>query len=262
MQPVAPAAPPVWGASPSWSGPATPAPSKETDLQALGRIKLAAIIGILGAALGITYPLVANLTGSSFLVVPTSGGGVPSVNTTGLYSVLGAAVTGVFLSVLALVYLRGGFVQLRSVDRRFGSTPTFVLLALIAFVIVGLGLVVLLAGLVQLLNCVAGLSTIPSSCLTGGAAGALFGGLGLLVVGAILLLVGGIGTVIGVWRLGDRYQDGLFKAAAILWIFFAVVGAILLLIAAMHAETAVRQAPAVAATPGPFVPPPPPSAPR
>ena len=236
--------------------------SKEADLRALGRFKLAAIVGIVGAALGFAYPLFANLGGAFPVVLPAAGGGVPSVNVSGLYAVFGAAVVGMFLGVLALVYLRGGFVQLRSLDGRFGSTPTFVLLAMIALVLIGLGLAALLSGLVQLLNCASGLASIPSSCLSGGVASALFGGIGLIGIGGILLLVGGIGTVIGVWRLGDRYHDGLFKAAAILWIFFAVVGSILLLIAAMHAETAVRQAPPAAAVPGPFVPPPPPTAPR
>jgi MFS family permease len=255
LQTPAPPGPSTWNPAPGWDAfhPGAP-PQPAVDLDALSKFKVASIVALVSTAAGFLYPLVAGALGYYTVSVPT-GGGTPTIHATALYGVAGAIVFGAALSLVSLAVLRSGFVRLRPVDGRFESTPTFVLLAMIAYVLIAIGFVALVAVLVQIVNCIGGATTVPPGCVN---AGGLLGGIALLGIGGIILLIGGIGTIIGIWRLGDRYHDGVFKAAAILWIFIGLVGAILTLIAVSRAERMVRSAPpAPSFAAAPFVPPPP-----
>lgn len=77
-----------------------------------------------------------------------------------------------------------------------------------------------------------------------------FGGGVVALVGGLATLVGLIGILIGVWRLGTRYGDGVFKVSALLLIFPIVsfVGAILILYSAYSHRNRVA---AMANAPGP-----------
>ena len=84
-------------------------------------------------------------------------------------------------------------------------------------------------------------TTAAASCITGTLAGLIL----IVGIAAILALVGYIGLLIGLWRLGTRYDSGLFKAGAILAIFplLNLVGAILILVAAHTARERLNSTP-------------------
>jgi hypothetical protein len=90
---------------------------------------------------------------------------------------------------------------------------------------------------------------IPSSCLL---SNTFWGGVALLGLGGLLAFVGYIGVLLGIWRLGTRYADAMFKVGAILLIipYINLIGAILILIGARTARRKVEGAGGWTPTPG------------
>jgi hypothetical protein len=257
VAPYTPGGPPTWSPPGPWGsqGGAVANP-QETDLQGLSKVWIAALISIVGSALGVAVPLALSSTGYFRIALPSSGSAV-SYGLGALYLVLGVAVAGLAISIVSFWFYRDGFLSFRRVDIRFASSPTWALLVIIGLVMVCLGLVALLAGLAQVLSCTGVSTTIPPSCVN---VGALLGGAALLLVGAIVLLIGYIGTLVAIWRLGDRFGSSLFKVGAVLLIFpfLSIVGEILILVAASNARSLVQQRPGYAMAPSVQYPPPPP----
>jgi Protein of unknown function (DUF973) len=242
----------------SWGPPPVPpSDSRDTDLAALSKIWTAALISVVGSALGVVA-LVLTTTGYFRFVIPRSGSALPFA-VTALYIVLGLALVGIAVSVVSFWFYRDGFLAVRRVDARFSSSPTWALLVIIAAILLALGLVALFASLIATVSCVGTATTIPVSCVN---LGGLLGGLGLFLIAIIVGFIGIVGTLVAIWRLGDRYNDSLFKIGAVLLIipYASFVGQILILVAASKAQTTVRQWPGTgfAAAPSVMSPPPPP----
>jgi len=209
------------------------------DQVALLHVSWAAILGLVGALLSVVELVFT--PAFSFLNVTTTGtaGATVSVNSTGLALVVAVGAVGFALTVAELVLYRRAFAVLRNLDRSFSTPATLVLLALAALGIVFLVLIGLLGVISQAITCAGPGNTITSDCINGGA---LLGLLAVLVVTAIIALVGFIGLLIGIWRLGTRYNETMFKVGAILLIFpvLNVVGLILILMAARSAGGSLR----------------------
>ncbi|MGC1839101.1 MAG: DUF973 family protein, partial [Candidatus Acidiferrales bacterium] len=126
------------------------------------------------------------------------------------------------------------------VDSRFSTPAMLVLMALVSLVILvvaGLGVFYLLY---QEALCLTSQNPATLSCIEPGTFLALAG---ILVVTAIVAVVGYIGLLVGIWRLGTRYGEGLFKAAAILLIFpgLSLVGAILIIVCCHSLQHRLRR---------------------
>ena len=148
-----------------------------------------------------------------------------------LHSLLLVGAIGILLQMVVFYLYHRGFAELRRVQTDFSSPSTFALVALGSLVLVLLGLVSIIQVLDQLASCTPSGSPIPQSCFSAAGGGAL-AAFALLGVGALLLLIGTVGVLIGIWRLGERYQRSGFKVAAILFIFpfVNIVGSILILV--------------------------------
>lgn len=248
----------MWSPQRAGNPPGMPAAAdtRAADITGLSRIWTAALISIAGSALGVAVPLALSRSGYFTIAIPASGGTV-TFDQTSLIVVLGTAMVGLVLSIVSFWFYRDGFVAIRAVDSRFSSTPTFALLVVVGLVIVAIALVLVLEGFVQLLSCAGSATVFPTSCIN---VGALLGGVALLLLGLIILLIGYIGTLVGIWRLGTRYNETLFKVGAILIIipFLSIVGQILVLLGASGARSKIRQTPAYGLAPSVPQPPPPP----
>jgi hypothetical protein len=257
--PYTPGGPPAWSPQMTWGPPQIQPPdTRETDVAGLSKIWTAALISIIGTALSVAV-LVALETGYLRAALPSSGSPL-TITQTAVGIVLGLAIAGLAISVVSFWYYREGFVAFRKVDARFSSSPTWALMVIIGLILLALGVVALFAELLSLISCVGtSTTTIPPSCVN---LGALLGSLGLLLIGAIILIIGYIGTLVAIWRLGDRYGNSLFKIGAVLLIFpyLSFVGQILVLVAASGARTQVQQRPGTgfATMPSMMAPPPPP----
>ena len=215
--------------------PMAAAPSfGEVDRVALSSVSLAAILGLVGAVLGFLTLLVAPV--SSIVSTSTSGSGTSvSLNLSGLYLLVVVAGIGLVLTILELWFYRQAFRALAPGDRRFATPATLVLVALVALVIVILAAIGLVDLVYQAILCSGSGNPITSTCIN---VGNILGLAAVVGIGAIILLVGFIGLLIGIWRLGTRYGEGMFKVGAILLIFPVLnfVGLILILLAARSAR--------------------------
>jgi len=204
------------------------------DQVALLYVSWAAILALVGALISVVALVF--VSGFSFLNVSTTGTGSTSVsvNSTGFAWVVALTAVGAALTMAELFLYRRAFVVLRNRDHSFSTPATLVFLALAALAVVFLVLFGLLGLIAQAITCAGPGNTITSSCLD---AGTFFGLFAVLAVTAIVAVVGYIGLLIGIWRLGTRYSESMFKAGAILLIFPVVniVGVVLILVAARSA---------------------------
>ena len=214
---------PAYPLPPPPPGPVPPTPAtRALDARSLGLVRLASIFGLVAGLV----PL-ADL----FLVSPTSIAHTTMTGTTTMVTFSIPArlylivALGTAFELVLLVLIRLAFAPLASVDPRFGTPATCALLGVIALPIIGVGSVLLFHSLAGA-SCTSG--TVTSGC-DFGPGFAL--GLGLIALGAIVGLIGIVGVLIGLWRLGDRYQESNFHLASILTILplLDLVGWILIL---------------------------------
>ena len=125
------------------------------------------------------------------------------------------------------------------VDPSFSTPAALALVAVIGFLLLFFGAGLFFGSLVQAIDCAGAGNPVPESCLL---TGAFWAGVGLLGIGAIIAIVGYIGVLIGIWRVGTRTGNSLFKVGAILMIFpyLSILGAILILIGAQEAIGRLR----------------------
>jgi hypothetical protein len=195
---------------------------------------LAAILGLVGAVLSIVQLFFTSAF--SFLGVSSAGSGTSlTLNLTALYLVVAVGAVGIILVLLELWLYRRAFVTLGRQDTRFSTPATMVLVALVALAIIVLVLVALVDVIYQAIVCAGSGNPITSACID---VGTVLGLAAVLGVTAIVAFIGVIGLLIGIWRLGTRYDEAMFKVGAILFIFPVLnfVALILILVAARSAS--------------------------
>lgn len=224
--------------------PGTPNPAtRAADEAALTNVQWAAIVALASVFLSL-ITLFSDSYGSLLTVSsPPSGTSSVTIGLAALYLLIATAGVSVILLIIELVLYRNAFRTLAPLDSRFSTPGTLVLLLLIALVLVIVVGVALIAVVFQAIACAGSGNPITTSCLH---AGTILGLVAGLVIVAIVALVGFIGLLIGIWRLGSRYDETLFKVGAILLIFPVLnfIGVILILVGARSARS--RLAPPVA----------------
>jgi len=221
QRPTSPATPDIFSAFGNVSRPA------------LSDVSLAAILGLLGVVVSIALLLVTPVVSLTGVTTVSSGTSV-SLNLTGLLLLGGVGGSGVALTLLELWFFRRAFRRLARKNREFSTPATLTLVAMLGLVIMIVALIGLVWVLYESILCAGSGNAITLTCLNTGTILGLVAVLGVLV---IVVLVGYVGLLIGVWRLGTRFEDGKFKAGAVLLIFpyLSVAGLVLILIAARSA---------------------------
>jgi hypothetical protein len=209
---------------------ATDPSSRAADLVALSSVTVAALLSLIGLVLG--FAALLGTPGSEIFSIGTSQMGTtvtPNQSGVELFGFL--TIVGTLLTVLELIYYRGAFRTLEPYDARFSTPAKLVLMLLIAIPILLLSSLALLGILYQAIVCAGVGNTIPLSCIN---SGALLGLLAVVVIVAIIAVIGYIGLLLGIWRLGSRYDSTALKVAAILLIIplLNIVAAILILVSA------------------------------
>ncbi|MGA8303092.1 MAG: DUF973 family protein [Thermoplasmata archaeon] len=214
--------------SPLPGGPTLAPPS--ADLNTLSSVATAALLSLIGNVIGLVALF--GTPGVQALTVSTSTSGTKiSLDSSSLLIFGAVLAVSVVLTFLELIYFRIAFKKLQPYDERFSTPAKLVLILLMALPIVLLAAVALLYLVSQAIVCAGPGNFIPPACLNGGD---LLGVLGILAVGGILALAGYIGLLLGIWRLGSRYESTALKVGAVLLIFplLNLVAAILILVSA------------------------------
>jgi len=240
--------PPAYVYAGGWAQPAHRGPFyTDADLRALPSIRLAAILGLIASVFGLAAETVSNAT--NFLSFQTTYAGMgppqtyygPGLALSTLWLLAGLAVLTATFEIVEILLVRSAFSVLSEVDRELATPARLSLLALIGGLVAVAGGTLLVVALVHAVQCAGAGLPIPQGCLF---TGEFWAGFGLLVVGAVLALVGLIGILIGLWRLGTRYDDVLIKIGTILLIIpvASIGGNVLILIGAERALERARLA--------------------
>jgi len=216
-----------YATAPSWGpGYAAAPPNREEDAAALRWIEIASVVGLISAIASIVL-----LLGFGGALVTVSGGGTSTQIAPATSWAPFLAVSAAIAVAYLYLYRRAFELFARRGEEQFKIPRLFVLFAMIAVVLLFTGAGLLLEAVREAIQCAGTSSPIPASCFNGGYLG---GGVAALIVGVILGILGVIGLLLGIWRIGTRFDRDLFKAAAILLIipYVSVVGYVLLLWAA------------------------------
>jgi uncharacterized membrane protein YidH (DUF202 family) len=210
--------------------PVSPTTFLSVDRVVLWNVTLAAIMSLAGVGLSLVV-LLATPAFSLIGVTAVGSGSSLSVDTSGLILIGAVGGAAVALTLVELWFYRRAFRRLARQDRRFSTPATLVWLALVALSIIIVAVVAVLVVLYEAILCAGPGFVITSRCLDAGVAVALGG---VIAVAAIALFVGYIGLLVGIWRLGTRYGEWMFKVGALFLIFpfLNVAGTIFILIAA------------------------------
>lgn len=245
------AAPPAAGAAPPPRPPSYPPPAYQQpygppqasmqwsprDLAALSKMRVFAIVGIIGLILSFSFTFVLSSFNYLSVLIPSSStvSGV-QLAAAALVGILVLLIVGVVLEIMSIIYARGAFRELAEVDRNFHTPLSLTFALYVGFVMIVTGVVVVLSFAFALQ------SQPPAQPASSASLALLIVGSLVIIVAAILVLIGEIGLLLGIWRFGSRYSESVFKAAAILYIipFAAVIAPILVLIGTGSAERKLR----------------------
>jgi Protein of unknown function (DUF973)/zinc-ribbon domain len=200
MGPQMPSSP--GGMSPPFGAPQS---YSAADRTALGKIKTFALIGIIGIILGLVVPLFTLPSAMSLSSASSLANNVATI-ASGLVLDAIVSVVGFILGIIAIFMVRSAFKTLSTVDARF-STPAKLVLGIFA----GLILLVIAFGIL-----IASLASTASSGVVNAAG--IVGSIGIIALAGIASLIGLIGIILGLWRAGERYNEGLMKIGGILFI--------------------------------------------
>ena len=225
----------------------------DADRKALHNVRIFAIIMLVSLGLGFVISFLYNPFSYLLVTNPAAAGATrPTFSLPSnfiAYVAIGAFV-GLVIEVITFLQLRMGFKTLSTVDRPHFHTPSLLtLLLLISLPIVIVGVVIEFAGLVPFFNTAlqqqqSGQNATTPASFAG--LGEFFAGAALGFIGGIIAIIGFIGGVmLGVWRLGNRYDEMVFKVAAILLIIplLDVVSPILILIGTSNAAKKIGAVP-------------------
>jgi hypothetical protein len=194
---------------------ASPGPPAATEFQGVRRARAGAIVGIIGLIVAIVAPIVIVYLGGYSLTVlghrvGHAGGTLP---TTAFEELLGVIVVGLFITFVgALLYVLS-FSALRKTFPGFGGPMGLGIAGLVGILFIGAGLADILYQFYQAVGCSATQSA--SSCVN---YTQLFGVVTIVLLGALLGFLGIIGLLIGLYRIGSRYDSTVTKVGGILYI--------------------------------------------
>ena len=231
------------------AGRARPEPGADTaagsrvkahERAALKWVSVAAAIILVATILSWIIPAAAVAANGNQPLIPPAGSNVTANQQLIATTVSISVGIGMLVGVLGFYFLYLGFAALRDDDEGFLTPSRLALVGIPAVLLFGIAALLLTPQLGPLIDCIS-TTGISSACYS--AAGTYIAGYYLVVwLGVILYVVGGIGVLIGIWRLGSRYREVVFKVGAILLIFPAinVIGAILILVGGRQARRKVE----------------------
>ena len=184
------------------------------DLEGLKQIRNASLVSIIGIILSL-----AGLGTIEKLVLSGISSRSPASAASLIFLV---GLMGVLIGLISIVLYRYAFGTLRNVDvRRFGTPYNFITVFFVGFVLFILAILFLLG-------------EIDAKSIS-----LRVGDLIIIIISAILLILGDIGGIIlGLWRVGDRYDSTAIGIGAIFYLipFFDVLAPIFVFIGAHSAQ--------------------------
>lgn len=220
-------------------------PSEDVELVGIRRIRVAALLGVLGIALALLAPLVIIFAfglGLAFFTAVSTGG---SIAFTIVEALFGALLAGVLLATASFALYLAGFAKLRLADPTFTVPMSVACVGFAGLLLLSLVFALLVGEIAQIISC-GGPGVATSTCVT--LSSVTIDPL-VLLGGLVLAVVGWIGLIVGIYRIGRRYASTITRVGAILHIvpIANIVAPVLVLIGASNIEHVLRTTPIPAA---------------
>jgi len=211
---------------------------QKVEKQALGTLKLTAIVLLLGGLMIYIFPIVSwAYYGYMFpsgitTLPPPSSILLPPVPQSLYETLLAIAMVGVVLFLVGWFLFARAFGLFARVDRSFSIASVSAFIGIISAALAGGAIALNLDSVYNYINCGA-----TAACLVN-LNNVQYTVYWLWAFSILFLIFGGIGVLIGLFRVGARYLTGTFWISGFLLIFpiLLLIGAILLLVAATGAE--------------------------
>jgi hypothetical protein len=213
-------------------------------------ILLASIVG------SWVFEFVVNPMGALAFLTPSAYGSPPNFHFSSgfyLYAAILLIISGA-VEIFAMLLVRSSFKSLENVDRPHFRMPSFLILFLVvALPILFLGILVELSALPAIAAALSHQKVSPATppVLPPTALGRLLTGIGISALGGLIALIGLIGgAILGLWRVGGRYNSTLIKVGAILIIIplLDIIVPILMIIGVWQVEHRIFPATSVSPT--------------
>jgi hypothetical protein len=169
---------------------------------------LCSLLGLLAAVAGPFLLLIALGLHVPFLKVSF---GTAAFTIAIVEEIIGVIAAGAALTLISMILYIVAFNTLRKLQPGFGGPMGLSIVGLLGMLLITLGAVLVLATLVSAVQC----ASSGSSCVDFASLGA---GVWSILIGALLAFIGWIGLLIGVYRIGKRYDSTLTKVGAIIYI--------------------------------------------
>jgi Protein of unknown function (DUF973) len=197
-----------------------PAVDRSREISAVGLARAASLTSLLGLLIAWVGPIAVIFAVGVEIHYGGFHIGTGKATVAAFEDLLGVIVFGALLSLVSVVLYLVSFNSFRKVGAGFGGPEALVVIGLLGMLLIIVGFALLLNDFFQAVGCTA--SSGSSSCLDysqlQGAVLAILGGL-------FLSFLGWIGLVIGIYRIGKRYNSTITKVGGILMII-PVVGLI------------------------------------
>jgi hypothetical protein len=213
-----PAAPPIGSAVPG---------DRVAELKGLRLARAAAVTSLLGLVLAWVGPVALILVTGVEVHYRGFHFGSGAATVAAYEDLLGVIVFGAAVSLVALILYLLSFNAFRKVVPGFGGPFALMIVGLFGLFLVVIGVALVLSDFFSVVACAQAKAS--SSCLD---LNQLLGAVLLIFGGLFLAFLGWIGLLIGIYRIGKRYNSTITKVGAILSIIpiVSVVAPILVLI--------------------------------
>jgi len=201
--------------------------TRPTELRGVRMARAGALASFIGLVLILISPILIFFTLAVHLPLVGETRGSGSLTIALLEELVALVAVGALLTLISMVLYIIAFSTLRKVHDGFGGPMVLSIIGVIGMLLITLGVALVLVTILQAVGCVA--SGAASSCLS---VADLVTGVYAVLGGLLLAFIGWIGLLIGVYRIGKRYDSTLTKVGAILYIipFLSVIAPLLVLI--------------------------------
>ena len=185
-----------------------------TDLRGARVARIAAALSVLGLVLILLAPILLLVVLGLHIPLIGLSFGTASFTIAILEEILAVITVGALLLFLSFIVYVVSFNILRKSGPGFGAPMGLGVVGILGVLLIFIGILLILVAVVQAVSC-ASASTDASSCVS---LSTVAGGYYSVLGGGFLAFLGWIGLLIGIYRIGKRFDSTITKVGAILYI--------------------------------------------
>lgn len=220
---------------------ATDYPPEDAELLGVSRVKVGAIVGLVGLGLPLASLVVLLFVLGVGLLSLFSVASLTSVGYAALAAFVLALFLGLVLGAVSFLAYLAGFAKLRRIDKGFSLPLGVGAVGVAGFLALSLAFGFIAALVLQVYTC-GGPGVATSQCVT---LSTVDFPVAVYLGGLLLAFIGWIGLIVGLYRLGRRYTSTITRVGALLYVvpFANIVAPLLVAVGAHKIQKYLRDTP-------------------